>query len=182
MLKTSPSLIYNYESSDIFEGVGERRKYKKETYNYFCNSQHCISAGNAKYDLHNASRILKIKSVKSLHNSDCPNCGSAMFCKKSNEINKLDVPEWKPKYKDSDKAKMNEYETDLDFELKGYREVVNQLYNGVRTTIGREHLLKSLNKRKKVIDNIKQNIQQLRKVMDDYVAATKLLEMSVTNL
>lgn len=174
-------LNFNSDSEDLFESVGETRKYKKETYDYYCNSQKCISAGNAKYDFHNATRVIKHKSVKLLHNSDCPDCAAAMFNKKSNEINKLDIPEWKPKYKYEDKVKMNEYENNLDFANASYREVVDQLYNGKRSNIGREHLLKSLNKRKKVIDNIKQNIQQLQKVMDKYAAENKV-KISVTNL
>lgn len=62
---------YSTDLSDmIFVPVANKR------FNYFCNSQKCTNGA------HDAKRILIYGDVKLRYDTDCPNCGSVMFCKK----------------------------------------------------------------------------------------------------
>ncbi len=70
------SKILNADCGDlsdmIFVGSTAR------TYSYYCNSQKCTNSPNEQ-----AKRILKFEAVKLRFDSDCPDCGCVMFCKKA---------------------------------------------------------------------------------------------------
>lgn len=65
----------NHESVDISDMIFVPVADKK--YNYFCNSNKCTGY------TYNATRIMKFQAVKLKYDTDCPDCGSTMFCKKA---------------------------------------------------------------------------------------------------
>lgn len=73
----------NHESSDLSDMVFVPVAHKK--YNYFCNSNKCTGF------TYNATRILKFEAVKLRYDTDCPDCGSTMFCKKAKTLEHTDT-------------------------------------------------------------------------------------------
>ena len=74
------SRIYNQDTPDLSDLIYQRSENK--VYRYHCTSQKCLNGA------HDTKRIIKFDMVRLRFDSDCPDCGSVMYCKKM----KLDVP------------------------------------------------------------------------------------------